>query len=101
MRMVYRKLILILVFKEGNSKSSVNPELSLIQMELGKLYESNQLNELNLYLYGLVLKETMKKEEAKEIFIKVLNILPCFWSAWLELCKLMEEEDHVKIFISL
>ena len=65
-------------------------------MELEKLYENNQLNELNLYLYGLVLKETMKKEEAKEIFIKVLNIFPCFWSAWVELCKLMEEEDHVR-----
>lgn len=65
-------------------------------MELEKLYANNQLNELNLYLYGLILKEAMKKDEAKKIFIKVLNAFPCFWSAWVELCKLMEEEqDHV------
>lgn len=75
----------------------MNPELSLIQMELQNLYNKNQLNELNLYLYGLVLKETMKKDEAKEVFIKVLNTFPCFWSAWVELCKLIEEEDHVII----
>lgn len=65
-------------------------------MELQNLYNKNQLNELNLYLYGLVLKETMKKDEAKEVFIKVLNAFPCFWSAWVELCKLIEEEDHVR-----
>lgn len=94
---IFLKNCYIYQYVEGNSKSSVNPELSLIQMELEKLYVNNQLNELNLYLYGLVLKETMKKEEAKEVFIKVLNAFPCFWSAWLELCKLMEEEDHVMI----
>jgi len=86
---------------EGNSKGSVNPELSLIQMELKNLHDKNQLNELNLYLYGLVLKETMQKDDAKKVFIKVLNAFPCFWSAWLELCKLIEEEDHKTILFEI
>jgi len=86
-----------IIFLESNPKGTVNQELALIEMELAKLYQQDQLNELNLYLYGLVLKEKMKKEEAKEVFIKVLNMFPCFWSAWLELCKLIEGEDHVNV----
>lgn len=82
---------------QGNHKTSANQELSHIEADLAPLYNQNQLNELNMYLYGIVLKEQMKKTEAREVFIKVLNLFPCFWSAWLELCRLIEGEDVVSL----
>ena len=60
------------------------------------LYRQNKLNEFNLYLYGLVLKDQERKKEARDIFINVLNKFPCFWSCWLELCRLIDGEDLVK-----
>ena len=81
--------------KEAESKSIVNTELQAIERELEKFYKQNKLNEINLYLYGLVLKQQEKLIQAKEIFLKVLNKFPCFWSAWLELCKIIENEDIV------
>ena len=59
------------------------------------MHKQHHLNELNLYLYGLVLKEREKKEEAKEVLITALNKFPCFWSAWLELCKLIDSDNMV------
>jgi hypothetical protein len=41
----------------------------LIESELHALFEKNMLNGINLYLYGVILKEKNKKEEAKEVFI--------------------------------
>lgn len=52
-----------------NSKVATNPELKLLERELTRLYQSKQLTNLNLYLYGLVLKDTQRIREAKEIFI--------------------------------
>jgi len=46
-----------------------------------------------MYLYGIVLKESQRLNEARKIFIDVLNIFPCFWSAWLELSRLIQAED--------
>ena len=34
-----------------------NSEIQIIERELGKLNKENKLNEINLYLYGLVLKD--------------------------------------------
>ncbi|CAD8107640.1 unnamed protein product [Paramecium sonneborni] len=45
----------------------------------------------NIYLYGLI-KIHQNLELSKQCLIQVLNQLPCFWSAWLELCRLMSEE---------
>ena len=42
---------------ESAQKSVVNPELKLIMKELSKFYSEKSLNEINLYLYALVLKE--------------------------------------------
>ncbi|CAD8108126.1 unnamed protein product [Paramecium sonneborni] len=83
------------MFENENSKTATNPELKLLDRELSKLYDQKQLSQLNLYLYGLILKDTLRLREAKEIFVQVLNQLPCFWSAWLELCRLMVEEDSI------
>ena len=81
---------------EANAKMVVNGELVVIEREYEKLYRQNKLNEFNLYLYGLVLKDQERKKEARDIFINVLNKFPCFWSCWLELCRLIDGEDLVK-----
>ena len=43
--------------KEENNKVGTNPEIVMIQRELEVLYKKGRLNELNLYLYGIVLRE--------------------------------------------
>jgi anaphase-promoting complex subunit 8 len=90
---------------ELNPKLAINRELRDIERELGALFVNKQLNEVdqfffykikfNLYLYGIVLKELQRTKEARAIFVKVLEIFPCFWSCWLELCKISQDEDGV------
>jgi anaphase-promoting complex subunit 8 len=71
----------------------VNKELVGIEKELMEYYHKNQLNELNLYLYGMVLKERNNQEDAKNVFIECLNKYPLFWSVWLELSSLLTRDD--------
>jgi hypothetical protein len=53
------------------------------------LHERGALNAINLYLYGVILKEKCKKEEAKAVFAEALSRVPLLWSAWLELGSLI------------
>lgn len=53
------------------------------------MHERGELNAVNLYLYGVILKEKNKKEEAKNVFVEALNKCPLLWSAWLELGSLI------------
>ena len=57
------------------------------------MHERGALNAINLYLYGVVLKEKNKKEEAKGIFAEALTKVPLLWSAWLELGALVTQGD--------
>ena len=50
--------------------------------------DRKQLNAINLYLLGVILKQKNCKEDAMEIFIEALNKMPLLWSAWLELAQL-------------
>ena len=43
-----------------------NKEVVVIESELRTLYEEKKLNGINLYLYGVILRERNKKDEAKE-----------------------------------
>ena len=76
-----------------NRSSIINKELVAIEGELAAFYEKDQLNELNLYLYGVILKERGYKEPAKEVLIKCINKFPLIWSAWLELSSLISKTD--------
>jgi anaphase-promoting complex subunit 8 len=67
--------------------------LAAIESELSGFYEKDQLNDLNLYLYGVILKERGYKDAAKEAFIKSLSKFPLIWSVWLELSSLMTKND--------
>lgn len=53
------------------------------------------MNGINLYLYGVILKERNKKEQAREVFIKALNKNPLLWSAWLEVGALLTPSDRL------
>lgn len=54
-------------------------------MQLKEMRERKQLNAINLYLLGVILKQKNCKEEAREVLIEALNKMPLLWSAWLEL----------------
>lgn len=60
------------MFENENAKTAQNPELKLLERELSKLFQENKLSQLNLYLYGLILKDSLRLREAKEVFIQVL-----------------------------
>jgi anaphase-promoting complex subunit 8 len=49
---------------------------------------------VSIYLYGVLLKEKNKKDQAREVFIKALNKNPLLWSAWLELASLITQNDR-------
>lgn len=72
--------------------SIVNSQAYNIYPTLDRLYAQNGLDDLNTYVYGLVLVEMGKFEEAATAFVKALNLNPCFWSAWQELVKLSMQE---------
>lgn len=66
------------------------------------LHEKGALNAINLYLYGVILKEKSKKEEAKVVFAECLTKVPHLWSAWLELGSLLTQgDDSRRVFTSL
>jgi anaphase-promoting complex subunit 8 len=79
-----------LVIVEGTQVMPTNPELQLLEKEFRRMYKDRTLRDINLYLYGLILKEQERLEEARAIFLEVLNVFPCFWSCWLELCKIIQ-----------
>eukprot|EP00357_Protocruzia_adherens_P001976 CAMPEP_0114978578 /NCGR_PEP_ID=MMETSP0216-20121206/3886_1 /TAXON_ID=223996 /ORGANISM="Protocruzia adherens, Strain Boccale" /LENGTH=544 /DNA_ID=CAMNT_0002339793 /DNA_START=121 /DNA_END=1755 /DNA_ORIENTATION=+ len=84
------------IIENGDSLSRttiMNRELNNIKTDLGKLYEEDRLNELNLYLYGIVLKETGQKDAAKQAFIKSINAYPLIWSVWVDLCGILDKND--------
>ena len=51
------KIVIFLLIIEGNNKIPVHPEVHLIERELKALHKNSSLSGINLYLYGLVLKE--------------------------------------------
>ena len=70
-----------------------NKELAVIEQDLQQYYEKDLLNGLNLYLYGVILKEKNRKDEAKQVFLQSLNKSPMLWSAWLELSSLLSQKE--------
>lgn len=75
-----------------------NKEIATMEVELEQFYKTGSLNGINLYLYGLILKERNKKREAIRAFIEALNKQPMLWSAWLELSDLMTASESRWLF---
>jgi len=79
--------------------SGLYRDLSQIEAQLAPLHERGALNGINLYLYGVILKEKAKKEEAKAVFAEALTRIPHLWSAWLDLGALITQgEDNKRVF---
>jgi anaphase-promoting complex subunit 8 len=75
---------------EQNNKIPSHPEIQVLDRELKKLYQEKKLYGINLYLYGLILREQERLMEARQIFIESLNKFPYLWSCWIELCRIIE-----------
>ena len=74
---------------EGTGKPPLHAEIHNLERDLKQLYSNKELNGINLYLYGLVLREQERSKDARKIFIECLNEFPYLWSAWIELCKII------------
>lgn len=73
-----------------------------IESELQEMRERQQLNAINLYMLGVILRQKNNKEQAKEVFVEALNKMPLLWSAWLELAQLVDHKNaKVTVFDKL
>lgn len=80
------------------SKEAVNQEAGKILKHLESPSMKGNLNAMNLYLYGVILKDLKRNEEAISAFVASLNKMPCFWTCWLELCRLISDENLKAVF---
>ena len=68
-------------------KTSVNPYLQQLRDELSEVYREDKLDGFGLYVYGMVLKESLPVKgphSAAEILMESIVKFPCNWSAWLD-----------------
>lgn len=70
-------------YAENSNRTPTHPDIQLLDRELRKLHEERRLNGLNLYLYGLVLREKERLAEARQVFVESLNAFPYLWSCWI------------------
>lgn len=77
----------------GTKNSPINLYANNIYETMKPLYVKKQLNDLNCYLFGLALKEKGLYEEAVQAFTSTLNQNPLFWTAWLEICSIINKQD--------
>ena len=56
-----------------------------MESDLKEMRAAKDINGINLYLLGVILKQKNNKDEAREVLIEALNKMPLLWSAWLEL----------------
>ena len=79
-----------------NFKYSSSIEINKLQKELSQKEEN--FSPFMNYLYGVILKDLKRYNEAKNYFIKCLNEFPFLWSCWLELCSILKIIDYNNIF---
>ena len=79
------------------SDSSVcNQQSKNLVRGLERLYNEDRLDDMNTYMYGLVLVDIQRYEDASKAFIKCLNLNPLHWSAWQELARLIIQDEIKK-----
>ena len=77
---------------EEVSKSTYLTDLQEIDSFLSK--QGDSLSGINLYLSALIKIQLNQKTKAKELLIQSLNQIPLFWSAWLELVRLISDSKE-------
>ena len=77
---------------EESSQSTYLTDLHEIDSFLDK--HSPSLSGINQYLSALIKIELNKKLDAINLLVKSLNQIPLFWSAWLELARLIADSDQ-------
>ena len=53
----FTKMVIYPINIDGTNKAPIHPEIQMLERELKKLFMDNKLKGINLYIYGLVLKE--------------------------------------------
>ena len=80
-------------------KYSNSSELNKLQMNIAR-YEQN-FSPFMMYLYGIILKDLKRFNEAKTYFIKSLSQFPFMWSCWVELSLISKISDFKNIFCEI
>ena len=73
----------------------ISKDLEMIAEILTYHMKRDELSDVNLYIYALILKERGLYDEALEIFVKILNVNPFFWSAWCELNHILSNQENI------
>jgi anaphase-promoting complex subunit 8 len=75
-----------------NDSSIVNQQAKNLVRQMERLYQQDQLDDLNTYLYGMMMSDLLRYDDSANAFIKCLNINPCHWGAWQELARLILQD---------
>jgi hypothetical protein len=51
------KMVSFCLFEDGTGKAPSHPDIQMLERELKNLYQDGKLKGINLYIYGLVLRE--------------------------------------------
>ena len=75
---------------------AANEETPALEQTLRSKFEGGSLDAFGLYVYGRVLRDCERKEEARDMLQASVNEYPWNWSAWMELqvCA----SDHVYLY---
>ena len=76
-------------------------EIESIEKILEDHEKKDELTEINLFVLALIKKDRQKIDEAITLLVKTINKMPFFWTAWLELCKLLIESENIDCFAIL
>lgn len=61
-------------------------------------FAAGRLSDANMFIYALLKKEKGELRTTAEVLGRVLNQTPVFWSAWVELCRLLVDMDSPESF---
>ena len=81
-----------------NLKYSSCNNLNKLEIQISQ--HSENLSPFMNYLYGIILKDLKRYNEAKFYFIKCLNELPFLWSCWIELNNILKYINNSKNIFS-
>lgn len=70
-----------------------NSELPALEQTLGSAFSQGRLDAFGAYLYGTILADRERKEDAMEALCASVTAFPWNWSAWLQLQALCTDTD--------